>query len=1254
MLVEPEDLGELDDPSGSRFERVVKLLVREEVLACGLNPKDVDWDYRTNYADGGCDIFVSKGQTQSTASMIPGRPSIWSLKAGANGIDPSKFATELNDPVHTRLRQHLKDGDIYVWCALSPAGQNKRKDMKSKADELAKALSFDSNLIQFVWVDHLCDFLNRHLNLVCECLPKLYGVIKPMVTLQQWADESPDKHDLRVPWISVPGSGETQQRVKTHLLANSGDAVLHLAGLSGIGKTRTVIETCQSDPLLSNTLYIGDFAQIGRELWSRLREPRTFVRLIIDEVPLGQLTNLQDRFEELGNRIRIVSIGPAPRTQARRQSDPMLRQMEPPDTATGVLPVVTSAAPELTQDVRQSIAHFAGHDLRLALLLVRATQRSGQLSTAPLHNYEDVWHRITSLFSSQIRDASRFRELYEILTISVDIGHAGEPRSELQLLAAYFHRSEAELDGAIRDANDCGLGDRLQSFFEARPRALAIWLFQERLWPLLSPRIEEFFQSKLPDRLRRRFLERCQETASPYREEIETRLGGCFLRFLGNPNVTVLSDRGPSRVFQAWAEFDPNRGLAWLEDAVTVASDDDLGQLAGDTDGSGGWRGRRQVVWLCEHLACFGAHFPACERILFRLAQVETEVHIGNNSTNTWREMFLPALANTEVPFPRRLELLTRRLGEATANTLDLILSAFYASIERELSRMLPPSVVGGRIVPEQWKPATLKELEECRLSAVRSVLATIPGLSVDLRKRAATSVVEMLSQFLNYGLVDELRTAITMGLDEEAPTRRLLVRLDEWLAWHERQEASKPPPWLNAVRAWRENLSPASLPDRVKDLTARDYWSVYQVTRRRVAEAEPEEVYGKLAKELLVQPAIVEEMASWLASPEARSSGMLALHLGLQDAESRLLSTILAWFANPLAVNLVANYLRGTRQRAGQLPEQASALLDGAATKRPGEVLHVTLLSDWSDHGLRRVMALLPHLEGDQRAMMRQVSFDPWAALLGIPEKRSLIEQFCDWASEGDSSAAGIAIDIVAMWRGHPPSTLPVELVPHLICLAKMAALPETKVDDHDWKEVVEAIGLVAPQDAAELLAETITDVESHRFHRGRYAQEAFCSLARGHPDVAMQAIGRWILDKRRSVIFRMWEFRGLFDAIGLATVRPWTEAHGEAAAISIARHLDGPRLEGGTPIIPELADWLLTTYSHVPRVFQEFAMGRHSGQFRAGHARDHAGELDTLLKPFDGHPKEWIQKWVQYERDNHRHDIEWDDRRDEERERI
>src|SRR5262249_4253685 len=152
----------------------------------------------------------------------------------------------------------------------------------------------------------------------------------------------------------------------------------------------------------------------------------------------------------------------------------------------------------------------------------------------------------------------------------------------------------ADLEHATVLADRCGLGVWTPaSFFEAQPRALAVWLFQDRVWGRLHLRLQEFLKGMPSDqRLRRRFLERGQECTSPIREEVEAAIALFFTTELGDSDLTQLADRQRSRAFQAWAELDPHRGLSWLKEAVRRATPGQLRDLDGQPDGSGGWRGR--------------------------------------------------------------------------------------------------------------------------------------------------------------------------------------------------------------------------------------------------------------------------------------------------------------------------------------------------------------------------------------------------------------------------------------------------------------------------------------------------------------------------------------------------------------------------------------------------------------------------------------------------------------------------------------
>ncbi|MGL4554065.1 MAG: hypothetical protein ACRC33_23125, partial [Gemmataceae bacterium] len=479
-----------------------------------------------------------------------------------------------------------------------------------------------------------------------------------VLTRDEW--EAEDRQGFGVPWVEFQGRSLLVGNIRTHLRSQSAPNTLHLAGLSGVGKTRTVLEACRGQDEFAGVLYVPRYEFFTERFLRQLTRGAAAVLVVIDEVPLEELRTFTSRVGGFAQRLRFVTIGPAHRNDRGRPSSNILMLPEP-DTEEGVLQVVQEAGFSLPRPVLQSIARFASHDLRLALMLVEATREDSTLRDIPIEDGEEVWHRVTGLFRTQLGDLQAFRANYPYLTVAIDLGVKGEARGELEYIAKEFGVASARLDEATSFAAPCGLGVTAPSFFEPVPRALAGHLFRQRVWRPISNRLDTFL-SGMPDRLLRRFIERCQECVGPERDEIEEGLARYFHSALGVPDVRRLADREASRLFKTWAELDPDRGLSRLRRAVEAASDGELAALTGDPDGSGGWRGRRQIVWLCEGLASFGDHFPACEAVLFRLAQIETEPSIGNNSTQTWRAMFHPVLAFTETPFPDRADLLLRRL----------------------------------------------------------------------------------------------------------------------------------------------------------------------------------------------------------------------------------------------------------------------------------------------------------------------------------------------------------------------------------------------------------------------------------------------------------------------------------------------------------------------------------------------------------------------------------------------------------------
>jgi hypothetical protein len=148
MFARPEDLSKLAGLGGRPFEELVYDLVRDEAFRHGIPYHKVHWDFRTTRPDGGRDIIVEDGHSDSTPPFVPQRPSIWSAKSGKNGLDPAELRKELLADSHDALREHLRNGNPYIWAILEPIDEDQRDALLAKAKEVAEISGFDSNLVE--------------------------------------------------------------------------------------------------------------------------------------------------------------------------------------------------------------------------------------------------------------------------------------------------------------------------------------------------------------------------------------------------------------------------------------------------------------------------------------------------------------------------------------------------------------------------------------------------------------------------------------------------------------------------------------------------------------------------------------------------------------------------------------------------------------------------------------------------------------------------------------------------------------------------------------------------------------------------------------------------------------------------------------------------------------------------------------------------------------------------------------------------
>ena len=720
-----------------------------------------------------------------------------------------------------------------------------------------------------------------------------------------------------------------------------------------------------------------------------------------------------------------------------------------------------------------------------------------------------------------------------------------------------------------------------------------------------------------------------------------------FLQTLDPLGLTAVQDREPSRVFQAWAEFDPDRGLRWLRGVLDRATREELLALDGQPQG-GGWRGRRQLVWLCQNLASFSEHFADCEAVLYRLATCETERDIGNNSTAVWRSYFWPTLAATEVPFDQRLPMLIGRLTRADAENMPLLVSAAVEVVAPpRVGHIMPARVVGGRVAPPPWMPQTFGDLQAAQRVAGREILTAFAALSPPLVDVAIGLLIDHVWAFTQHGLVPEVRGLFESRPLPEDDRTRLVRRLDTIVRLQRRRSSggSVPDAVTDLGHQWRASLTPSAsdLDAAVRQLTA-------QPEQELFLEDQVRQRYVQLAAAVLEEPAALDRLTDWFDSDRPLTAGYFGFDLGRFDAAGRVAPFVRQAIVAGRCKGLTQTYLNGVHSRAGELPAEWASVLDQVVDARPEDAFRTTATADPSRRGLARLLRVAESLPPERLAVLRCTGFGPWPALVEQGERQEILFRLAHAAASGAANAATAGVHLFVLW--HPNgTTVPPPLVEPALQL--LSCYGSAERGDDLWSQALDRLVYVSPEEVAEIYMSALTDQENRLSHAERDDAPLLRRMAATQPDIVMAAVGRALTNPERNVVFIVGVFRGLFEAIGPETVRRFVQEHGVQWLVLIARHLASPTVDAtGRVVLPPLTEWLLRDHESNDDAFNSYLAGRRSG------VRVWTGDLTERrreeMSPFLAHSLRRVREWAEYEIRQEEQFARWHRRWDEEEQRV
>ncbi|RCX19504.1 hypothetical protein DFR58_103251 [Anaerobacterium chartisolvens] len=1229
--------------NANRFESLIHDLILSESILCGIPLDKINWDYRTNVGDGGRDIEINVASTNESRSFMPLTKSYWSIKSGKDGLEPSTLENEVCK--HPKVLDYLKSNSSYVWCVAVPVNNNYRDKLRDKADMLSQKYEFNKDLIHFMYNDTITAWINKYPGIIPKYFPSLPLRWK---TINEWIK---DNKFFKVPWVDISNRSTLITRIIDHFYGTFSPNILHLVGQSGIGKSRTVNEACKKEKLLESVLYFEniDCFTSGYERYIT-RDESIHSLVIIDDVTIEEWNKLYNRLSEYNKRIRIVTIGPLPKGRGDFYDENILL-VTPPDDNDDITKVIQSYDSSISKEQSEEIAKWSDCDLRLALLLSESYKRDPGLRNKPIQNVQEIFNRILKLYKNDIGDINEFRKFYEIFSMLVDLGYKNKYRKELTYISNYFGKPETDFDRAINLAISCGLGNSKGDFFEATPRALARFVFENWTWDIIKHSVTKFIKGMPTYQMQKRFFERGQECNSKLREEVNSALAEWFREEFAEYDISLIFTREASRVFLTYTELDPENGLAWLRKSVEIAPAQILLSFDGKTDGSGGWRGRRQAVWLCEHLACFPEYFYTCESILFRLALFETENDIGNNSTVIWQGLFLPVMSWTAIPFEDRLNILLKRLSNANMDELYLVANACVKLLQDRISRMIPPKVIGGRLTPEEWRPKTYKELYDLRKDAASRIIYAVKGLRPEKQDIPTRLIIENIQVFLKNDCFDLLCGWFTLQALNEEQSRLLRKKLDEYISFlelnNDKDKNNGIHKELNDIKKWRNSLEPITLESEIKEVTSRGYWSLRNV----LGDNDRSKTYQLLAENTLNNIHVLDNLWDWFKSKDAISSRFFGMKLGYLDKKHILYPIFMPKLLSELITDLIDGYIYGILEREGCIPEFITNDLDKLAPTYPKQLIIITINSDCSEHGFKRLLMGIPLAGENVSQLLFGLASNPWSSFLSDNQKNEVLRLLISLAENNDQYAYKTALELLALWNHDKKENLIEPLASAALYILKHCIDKNCIFDDHYWNKVASMLPDTFLIEKIDILTIALVNWELGLHLLQDDALESLIEVAKVRPNEVMQSLGLKINDVKYKDIFFISVFRRLFEAIGLDVVKRWIQSNGIEAGRAIARHIQSPEPTETIPdYIPPLTEWLLTEFENDDRFFREFCAGRHSFESFSGPASDRFKEIYKNVSPYLNHKLRRIREWAEYEIDRAKENMEWDKKHDAE----
>ena len=759
--------------------------------------------------DGGEDgCFVWEGNRDRTP-FIPCRFNQFQLKSAQ--ISPSAAGGDVltqTGAVKDMVRSALEAGGHYIMLCTH---KYTRKLIVKREDRIREALrnagmKIDDSQIQFRDADQIAAWTNSHPS-VAVWVKELTepGSVGPFHSWSHWANRAEYRYS---PWVEDERLSTLRARLYERITRQHG--IVRVVGLSGVGKSRLVLEALDRDKEgcdnLRDIVLYADESEVNSETiynvvqtWADMEQR---VVVVVDCCPSKSHQVLTGSILRRGSRLSLVTIDNELPSESLDET--MFKVDEAPDSV--IKAVINHVVPSLPSEDERRLEHFSKGFPAIAIRVGLDWTKNRPVAYATDENFVDAFVLGREKYERDLIHKSA------MLLATFGLVEAGDNSDKpLEEIAARGRGlTAADFRFAVKRLVDRGVAHRRGRFVILQPRPVAMKLAERQWREWNRDEWDEVLAGGVSSNLRVLAAKQLAllNTTDVSKKVVAyvCRIGGLFDGF------ECISQSGHAEVLSALAEIDSEAVVLQIKRSLDNVRD--LSEIRGIT--------RRQLVWALEKITFCPDTFEDGARLLLRFAVAENE-EIDNNATGQFKALFPMVAGNTAADGSARLSILDEAADTDDPTQRLIVVGALIAGVKtNRFSRFVGAETHGARPALEDWRPATREEATDYIEGCVKR-LAQFANQVDEFGVAARAGLGRHLRSLISFGLIDTVESVVNQISSVGGQWNVALNSLSNFLNLDITDNDSE---MAGRIKALIAKLEPASLEERVRFLITEMPWS--------------------------------------------------------------------------------------------------------------------------------------------------------------------------------------------------------------------------------------------------------------------------------------------------------------------------------------------------------------------------------------------------------------------------------------------